>query len=275
MFRRIIAKNILFSGIDEKQRKIIIDAMDLMTFNEGDEIIKQGDMGDNFYVLEGGGCDIFVDQNLVMQVSTGMSFGELALLYDAPRAATVKATGNVSCWALDRLTFKHILMDTTMKQRSLYESFLSKVPLLEPLEHYERLTIADAFEPRVYEPGEPIVEEYSDDTKHFFIIEEGEAKGTKGGVSGEVCPRLIKGAYFGELALLTDAPRAATITAVSKTKCLLLDRGAFKRLLGPLGELLKRNMDLYNSYVGLHRASLKFTSSNAPRCSHNDAFSGD
>lgn len=160
------------------------------------------------------------------------------------------------------------------------------MPLLKTLDDYERSTIADALEPKVFAEGEVIIKENSEashlicalsrpsvfsgwpatgfiltrfsssrfltlasqDTTHLFFIEEGEAKGTKNGVDGEVCPRLKEGSYFGELALLNDAPRAATITAVSRTKCLLLDRGAFKRLLGPLGELMKRNMDLYKSY---------------------------
>lgn len=116
----IISKNILFNGMDEKQRKIIIDSMERKAFESGHDIIKQGDMGDYFYVLEAGTCDIFVDEKLVLQVSKGMSFGELALLYDAPRAATVKTTSDVVAWVMDRQTFKQTLMEMTMKQRDLY-----------------------------------------------------------------------------------------------------------------------------------------------------------
>jgi CRP-like cAMP-binding protein len=69
------------------------------------------------------------------------------------------------------------------------------------------------------------------------------------GVAGEVCPRMGRGAYFGERALLFDAPRAATVTAVADTKCLAMDRAAFVRIMGPLTDLLSRNMEVYDKFV--------------------------
>jgi cAMP-dependent protein kinase regulator len=55
----------------------------------------------------------------------------------------------------------------------------------------------------------------------------------------------ISGDYFGELALLRNEPRAASIIAKTKVTTVSMDRHAFKRMLGPLEELLKRNVDLY------------------------------
>lgn len=77
---------------------------------------------------------------------------------------------------------------------------------------------------------------------------QGELKATKEDCDTEVCPRITVGGYFGELALLNDTPRAATITAVADSKLLVMDRAAFKRLLGPLVDILKRNMDVYAKY---------------------------
>ena len=53
-----------------------------------------------------------------------------------------------------------------------------------------------------------------------------------------MCPRLLRGAYFGEIALIGDKPRAATITAVVPSRCAVMDRAAFLRLIGPMKELL-------------------------------------
>lgn len=55
--------------------------------------------------------------------------------------------------------------------------------------------------------------------------------------------------YFGELALLKEEPRAATVRAKGKVKVNSVDRDSFKRLLGPLEELLKRNVQKYEKYM--------------------------
>lgn len=74
-------------------------------------------MGDYYYVLSSGVCDIFVNGKKVLEVHKGRGFGELALLYDAPRAATVVASSDdVRTWAVDRITFKQVMIGTTMKK---------------------------------------------------------------------------------------------------------------------------------------------------------------
>jgi CRP-like cAMP-binding protein len=69
----------------------------------------------------------------VLDVKEGDTFGELALMYDAPRAATVIAASNVVTWALDQTTFKKTLKDSTIKKRSMLQDFLKDVPILKLL----------------------------------------------------------------------------------------------------------------------------------------------
>lgn len=64
-------------------------------------------------------------------IQEGGSFGELALIYGTPRAATVVAkTDLVKLWAIDRITYRAILMGSTMRKRKMYDDFLSKVQIL-------------------------------------------------------------------------------------------------------------------------------------------------
>ena len=111
--------------------------------------------------------------------------------------------------------------------------------------------VADALQSRVVDAGEVILREGSEAVDDgFFIIERGEVKCTKAGHSGEVSKRLGRGDYFGERALLKGCPRAATVTACAdNTKILSLTKATFQRLLGPLQDILTRNMTVYATYV--------------------------
>ena len=249
--REIMTTNILFNSLDGDALTLLIDVMAKKTFVSGEDIITQGSQGDYYYVLQSGTCDIFKDGALVLQCSKGMGFGELALMYDAPRAATVRATSDVVSWAIDRQSFKRVMMGTTTKKRDKYSDFLAGVELLSTLTAAERLTIADALAPVEFKAGANVIEEGdSVRTDRFYIVESGELKGTKAAVEGEVCPRLKPGAYFGELALIKNQPRAATITAVTDCKCLVMDRAAFTRLLGPMNDILARQADVYHKFEG-------------------------
>ena len=75
----------------------------------------------------------------------GESFGELALLYNVPRAATIIADDEAILWSLDRNTFNHIVKDAASRKREKFENFLSKVPLLKSMDTYEKSKLADSF----------------------------------------------------------------------------------------------------------------------------------
>ena len=70
--------------------------------SKGEVIMKQGDEGDNFYIIDQGSVDIFVNDAKVVTIGEGGSFGELALIYGTPRAATVTAATDIKLWGIDR-----------------------------------------------------------------------------------------------------------------------------------------------------------------------------
>lgn len=230
----------------------VIDAVEEVKYKAGDVIIKQGDAGDRFYLLEEGTCEVWLlrpektEAEMLKHYASGDSFGELALLYNAPRAATIKATTNCTLWAMDRITFRAILLHTTSNKRKLYENFLEDVPLLKSLDKYERSAIADVLETEYFEAGQNIVVEGQAGDK-FYLLEEGEAEAKKG---GKVLMKYKRGDYFGELALLNNKPRAATVCAVTKCKCVSIDRQSFKRLFGKLDDILQRHGREYGENQG-------------------------
>ncbi|SZF00988.1 unnamed protein product [Blumeria hordei] len=215
------------------------------------KVISQGDQGDFFYVVEKGSFDVYVNPagsvqpglgglgNKVATIEPGGSFGELALMYNAPRAATViSAEGSCTLWSLDRITFRRILMDSTFQRRRLYESFLEEVTLLSTLTKYERSKIADALVTLKYPAGTTIIKE-GDVGEEFYLLESGEAEAFKAGCQNAV-KFYSKGDYFGELALLNDAPRAASVVSKTEVKVAKLGKDGFQRLLGPVESIMRR-----------------------------------
>lgn len=175
----------------------------------------------------------------VATIEPGGSFGELALMYNAPRAATVmSAEAGCTLWALDRITFRRILMDSTFQRRRLYESFLEEVEILSTLTKYERSKIADALDTKKFPAGTTIIKE-GDAGEAFYLLESGEAEAFKDGVDGPV-KHYKKGDYFGELALLNDAPRAASVVSKTEVKVATLGKDGFQRLLGPVESIMRR-----------------------------------
>lgn len=75
---------------------------------------------------------------LLKEYQAGEGFGELALLYNAPRAASIKAKTDCVVWKLDRNTFNHIVKDAAAKKREKFENFLSSVKILQSMDPYER-----------------------------------------------------------------------------------------------------------------------------------------
>ena len=181
----------------------------------------------------------------------GEAFGELALLYNASRAATITTCEECVLWQLDRDTFNHIVKDSAVRRREKYEAFLEKVDIFSTMESYERSKLADAFTEVKVQAGDYIIHQ-GEDGSDLYLLQEGEAYASieteKGGAQQTVMEYGI-GDYFGERALLKNEPRAANVTA--KTNCLLvsMDRHSVKRLLGPLEELLKRNFEVYEKYA--------------------------
>lgn len=251
---RTVRINILFSHLDANQLQELMDAMFEIGVDPEEEIVKQGEEGDNFYVVDSGEFAVFVSKAKgkegeeavkVATIGPGGSFGELALMYNCPRAATVKAVQKSVLWALDRATFRRILYDTTSKQRKLYESFLDNIPILDSLSKYEKYKVADVLKTVYHNDGEHIIVQ-GEAGKAFFILEEGTATvyRTVGDTKIEL-KKLNPGDYFGEIALLTNKTRAASVVANGPTKCVTLSSNAFNRLLGPCEEHLRRNMNMY------------------------------
>ncbi|XP_036376145.1 cAMP-dependent protein kinase type II-beta regulatory subunit-like [Megalops cyprinoides] len=249
---------LLFKNLDPEQMSQVLDAMFEKLVEPGEHIIDQDDDGDNFYVIERGTFDILLKvdgaERSVGCYDNRGSFGELALMYNTPRAATIVASSPGALWCLDRLTFRRLIVKNNAKKRKLYEAFIETLPLLTSLEPSERMKVVDVLSSKAYRDGEQIIAQ-GDLADCFYIVESGQVRITmkrskkdqeNGGVEIALCTR---GQYFGELALVTNKPRAASAFAVGDVKCLVMDIKAFERLLGPCMDIMKRNIADYEQQL--------------------------
>jgi len=224
----------------EEDVMIAVPAFRQVIVAAGQHIIKQGDeAGLEFFILESGRLEAYKrdrnsDSGLGKLVGTydkpGQSFGELALLHEAPRAATVVATAPSCLWSLDHDSFRILLHDNAIRRRERHTEFLKSVKLLQRLDLQAISQLVDSVKVEVFYEGEFVLLAGHLGSS-FFIVEEGEAVARVNGVDAR---RYSRGSYFGELALIKDRPRAADVYATSSVlRVLKVDRPSFQRLLGP------------------------------------------
>ena len=231
--------------------------MEEKKFKIDEKVITQGEVGDCLYIVETGSLSCFKilengENKFLCNYGPGDAFGELALLYNCPRAASIICSSEESIlWALDRETFNHIVKTAAQNKREKYENFLKKVDILSTIDSYELGKICDSLKVGVYKKDDYIIKE-GEMGDVFYILEEGKCNATKTfepGKPEQIINELKEGDYFGERALLRGEPRYANIVVVSdNAKVISLDRLSFNRLLGPIMDILKRNMDKYNVY---------------------------
>lgn len=249
-----VDSNVLFCGMSPEHKVKIIGMMWSVDLPKGTRLFEQGSLGDNFYVIEKGKIYVFTKgpdgkerKTKTAKLKMGQCFGELALMYNTPRNASIVAAIDSKVWTLDRFTFRRILTNMSADKFSKYEEFLSNVSIFSTLSHGQRSKIAEALEERHFVAGECIFEQGTAGDS-MYIIADGSVQVRRSFDDEKeafVIKTLTRGDYFGELALTRSEPRSASIECLEPCDVLELDRTAFSILLGPLESLLKENQQNY------------------------------
>lgn len=237
-------KFFLFKELDTDSKGKMIDAMEQKNSVELREIITtQGDEGDFMYIIQSGKFEVVVDGNKVKTLKQGEIFGELALLYQCPRAATIRcieAPG--SLWKLERKVFTNIANKVYASASKSNFDKLSKCELLKDLRPSQKRAIADVLVRKGYKKGENIILK-GDIGTNFYIIDEGSVICINDDTdNGQTDLVLNAGQYFGEVALTQNVPRQRTVRCREDTVCLILDKSDFTNLLGNLQDAIDKNM---------------------------------
>ena len=223
-----------FDDLPEDVLSDLAGRVRLRILHSGEPVFRQGDRPDAFYIVRTGTVRIededpeTSDTRILRTMGRGESFGEMGLLGGHRRQATVRAVGEVELFEVDKGTFDRLLAEdmrapefghtmqalAELRELSVFHG-LDSEQLNVILEH--GAWIAAAHGDELVTQGEP--------GDRFYVIESGRAEIVKDGL---VLGAVSKGMYFGEVALLRDVPRTATVVASTPMRLFALDRDGFE-----------------------------------------------
>jgi cGMP-dependent protein kinase len=245
LIRDAIAANILFKACSSEELTELVQVFAPSEATAGCTIIREGDEGDAFYVMEKGTVDVYVGDEYKSTLYSGASFGEIALLYNCPRSATLRSRYFCKLWSISRTAFRAITSQFKQRRMEAKCDFLRKVKIKDKflgdvLSESEISTLALATLNESYEAGHTIVRE-GDPGDIFYMIDTGSVDVYMKAKGEFPIATLSSGQFFGELALLSTLVRTASCVAKTDVTCHILMRDDFNLLLGDLQSLMAEN----------------------------------
>ena len=210
---KAFSKHFLFSYLPADKVQELIIQMKCFIIEPNQIIFQQGNPGHTFFILAKGTAEIIVNGLRKGFITEGYGFGELALLNNTERTATIKSLDKVTLWGLDRKIFRQALKTLNTLSFEENKNFAKNIPFLQVLNDEQLESLLEEVVVQYFSNGQKIVIE-GDPGDLFYIIKEGQVECS---IKGKVLRVIERGEYFGEMALLYDAVRSATITAVKVT----------------------------------------------------------
>ncbi|KAI5614983.1 cGMP-dependent protein kinase 1 isoform X2 [Silurus asotus] len=228
---KAMQKNDFLMRLDEEQISMMVELLISLDRCPGDNIITEGTEGDSLYIVAAGELRVTQAGRNLRTLTSGDVFGELAILYNCKRTASVKAVTAVKLWCIERQIYRSIMAIKSKKKREQLMGFLKTARTFKSLSDEQLSSIIDSMEEVKFQENEVIVREGAEgDT--FYIILQGEVQVTKK-VNGQqkIIRKMGQGDHFGELALIREILRTATCTALVPVTCFAIDKEAFEETI--------------------------------------------
>ncbi|MFN2239023.1 MAG: cyclic nucleotide-binding domain-containing protein [Thermoanaerobaculia bacterium] len=242
VFERIQAlqeKIPLFGAAADEQIREMLLSTEVRDYADGETIIRQNDYTNEFLVIGSGRVEIRVrseqgDERKVTELTAGNFFGEMSLISGRRRTATAIAVGRTRILEIPRKAMLKLLRTAPRAEALVDQAFLIRaiqgylfpgVPTSQLGELVARATVEVL-------PKDHVVFSEGDPGDAFFLIRNGMVKiAKKSGDKEIVLSYLVAGNFFGETALLSDAPRTATVSTIFPSELIRLDKSDFDRFL--------------------------------------------
>jgi cAMP-dependent protein kinase regulator len=242
---KALLKNFVFEGLSHQELVPLIGAFEKEPVEAGTKIITEGEEGDYFYIILSGAVEFSVKGKVVGAPATaGASFGELALLYTCPRAATALAKENTVLFRVDQKSFRYILQSKAKEGEGRKNRLLKDVKFLHGLNDMDLSKLAASMTPLAFRKGE-ILGKKGDEVAYFWIVETGELLLTEIEAGGKKYEDTVigPGGYFGQYAIISEQPRLGNLIAKSDGMAFRIEKATFKQVIGDLDLVLIRSAD--------------------------------
>ena len=223
-----LKRHFIFSNLKPEYKSIMVHHMKHYFLNPMEKVFEQGQPGNNFYVVASGKLEVVVNTKQVAQLKSGDSFGEMALIHDTLRTATIRTLEKSSLWGLDRKTFRKTLELLESVNYQENKQFIETISIFDTLTPSQKEALVHAFSTQYFNPSTKIIKE-GEPGELLYIVKEGNVLCTRG---EQEIRRLGKGSYFGEQALIYNEMRTATVTAIDSVKCVAISGGKLGKVLG-------------------------------------------
>lgn len=210
----LLGKLSVFRSFPPATLELLASRLERQETEPGEVVVTQGDVGDRFYAIESGRFAVAIDGEQRAELGPGDFFGEIALMRDVPRTATVTALGEGGVLlSLSRDDFVPAVRIELLKSLDLFR------PLPPPTLEF----LASKLRADEVAAGDVVIRE-GELGDRFYVVAEGDLTVQVGGVTrGELGP----GNFFGEIALLRNGPRTATVLAREDSVLFSLTRDEF------------------------------------------------
>jgi CRP-like cAMP-binding protein len=233
----------LFSHLSEDAFIKVLGSLKLRRCQDGQNVLVEGEEGDSFFMLADGVVQVSKvlegKDTVLAHLHQGAVFGEMALVSNAPRAATVKAMGDVDLLELSRRDLEEHAGELESVKQALKKftrgRFLANLaatsPLFKPLDKGQRRELMAKFQPRKTYPDDIVIEE-GEAGKGIYLVLRGDLKVTKKDAGKQVEVAMLHGSdVFGEISLLHSTKTTATVTATTIGEVLFLPREDFQTVI--------------------------------------------
>lgn len=249
---QILKSHFLFYNLDDHQVKEIVAKMFQCQTDAGEFQFKQNSMGHSFFVINEGEVEILINDDVKKVMGAGNYFGDLALIYNAPRSASVRAKTQVKMWAIERQVFQNLVKGLKMKQYKLSRGAQDQVESFNLLSNRQKDFLAYETIKFKYNDGDHIFMQ-GDDSNSLYIILEGKVDIIFDDVKISV---LSEGKVLGEHSLREDHienVRVASAVANGEVTCLAQSR---KVIMNTFGKDLKEQLVKNNKRVIISKSPL-------------------